>query len=223
MLKFIRRGAIENPWFFRIVMLGIAVVFGVSMGWWGFGQREDNTIAEIGQSKITLVEYQRAYQAASKFYREIFQEEYDDEALRERVIDELIERKLWLQLAQNMGLDISDASLRESITAMPGFQKDGHFNPELYRRVLAFERYTPQSFERKQREALMVEKAKILVKEGIALSPAEIAEATESDPANPDPERAVEDILYQKRERGLRAYTLSLKEKAEINIKKELL
>lgn len=223
MLKFIRVGAIENPWFFRILMLAIAVVFAASMGWWGFEQREDHAIAVVGEDRISVEEYQRAYQAASKFYREIFQDDYDDESLRQEVIDGLVERKLWLQLARKMDLKISNATLRESIISLPGFQKGGHFDPETYKRVLAFERYTPQSFEKKQREGLLMEKVKTLVKGGIALTPTEIKATSESDPPNPDPGKAIADLLFQKRERGLRAYTVALREKAVINIKKELL
>ncbi|WDT78889.1 MAG: hypothetical protein MPW14_17155 [Candidatus Manganitrophus sp.] len=47
MLKVIRKGAIENPWFFRLVMLILAVVFTATMGWWGFEQTEDKAIAKV--------------------------------------------------------------------------------------------------------------------------------------------------------------------------------
>jgi peptidyl-prolyl cis-trans isomerase D len=221
MLKLIRKGAIENPWFFRLLMLGIAVVFAASMGWWGFEQREDNAIAAVGEDRISMEEYQRAYQAAAKFYREIFQDEYDDVALRQDVIDGLVERKLWLQLARKMDLTILDVTLKESITTLPGFQKDGHFDPETYKRVLAFERYTPKSFEIKQREGLLIERVKTLVKGGIVLTPYEIKASDESEPPNPDPEKAIADLLFQKRERGLKSYSVAMKEKAIINIKED--
>lgn len=225
MLKNIREGAIENPWFFRIVMLGIAAVFAVSMGWWGFGDQEDpaNVLAQVGEDRILIAEYQRAYQAASKFYRELFQDDYDDEALRKRVIDELIERRLWIQEARKMRVSISDESLKESITNMPGFQKEGKFDPELYRRALSFERYTPESFEARQRETLLLKKAQILVRSGVWLTPAEIKDAEESDPANPDPDKIIEDRLSRKKERAVRAYAISLKQKTGIVVKDELL
>jgi len=57
MLKTIREGAIGNPWFFRIIMMAVAAVFAVSMGWWGFGdhEQEGNMIARVEQAKITRV------------------------------------------------------------------------------------------------------------------------------------------------------------------------
>lgn len=225
MLKHIREGAIDNPWFFRIIMLGIAAVFAVSMGWWGFGDREnpENVLAEVGEDRILMDEYQRAYRNASRFYRELFQEDYDDEALRKQVMNELVERRLWIQEARKMRISVSDESLRENITAMAGFQKDGRFDPERYQRILSSERLTPERFEAGQREALLVKKAQLLVKNGVWLTPAEIKDAEESDPANGDPDKIIEDRLSRKRERAVRAYITSLKKNTAVTIKEERL
>jgi len=225
MLKTIREGAIGNPWFFRIIMLAVAAVFAVSMGWWGFGNHEQdgNVIARVEEAKITRVEYQRVYRSRSKRYRELFQDTYDDQALRQKVIDDLVDRALWLQEARRMGIRVSDKALKDAVVNLPGFQKDGHFSPEQYQRILAFEHYTPESFEAKQREALMIQKAMEIVRDGAALTPSEIQAAEEDNPENPDPDRAREDRLRQKQERAIRAYTLALKEKYAVEIKEELL
>ncbi len=223
LLKIIRKGAIENPWFFRLFMGALAVTFTLTMGWWGFEQTESNAVAKVDRASVSIEEYQRAYQNASNFYREIFQDKFDDKDLRKRVIDELVDRKLWLQEARRMKLVVSDEELKRSITELPGFQKEGKFDPELYRRILALEHYTPEGFERQHRDELLVEKVKALVKESVALTPSEEEEAKKSNPANPDPDRAVSDLLFQKKQRALNAYTLALREKASINVKEELL
>ncbi|MFQ5588757.1 MAG: SurA N-terminal domain-containing protein [Nitrospiria bacterium] len=225
MLKNIREGAIENPWFFRIIMLGVAAVFAVSMGWWGFGndERIDNALAHVGDDTITIDEYTRAYRNESRFYRELFQDDYDDEALRQRVVEALVEQKLWLQEARRMGIVVSDAALRESVTALAAFQTDAKFDPALYQRILSREKFTPERFEAKQREALLIQRVKAIVKNGVSLTPAEIKEAEESDPDNPDPSRTIEARLSQKQERAAKAYVLSLKAKSAIMIKEELL
>ena len=222
-LKIMRRGAIENPWFFRTIMFTLAVAFMITMGWWGFGNDEDRAIAKVDQTAISIDEYQQAYQNATNFYREIFQDKYDDKELRKRVIQELVERQLWLKEARLMKLLVSDQELKESITKMAGFQKDGKFDSELYKRLLAFEHFTPESFERRQREDLLVAKTKNVVKDAVALTPPEIEEAKASNPSNPDPDRVVSDLLFQKKQRALAAYTLSLKREASIHIKEELL
>ncbi len=223
MLKVIRKGAIENPWFFRLVMIALAVVFTATMGWWGFEQTEDKAIAKVDRASVSIEEYQRAYKNASDFYREVFQDKFDDKDLRKRVIDELVDRKLWLQEARRMKLVVSDEELKRSITELPGFQKEGKFDPAVYRLVLAREHYTPEGFERQHREELLIEKVKTIVKESVALTPSEEEEAKKSNPANPDPDRTASDLLFQKKQRALNAYTLALREKAAINVKEELL
>lgn len=223
MLKIIRKGAIENPWFFRLIMGALAVAFILTMGWWGFGQTRDNAVAKVDRVSVSIEEYQRAYQNASNFYREIFQDKFDDKDLRKRVIDELVDRKLWLQEARRMKLVVSDAELKRSITELPGFQKEGRFDPQLYRLVLAREHYTPEGFERQHREELLIEKVKTLVKESVALTPSEEEEAKKSNPTNPDPDRVASDLLFQKKQRALSAYTLALRQKAAIHVKEELL
>ncbi|GEM_PF-185646 len=222
-LKVIRKGAIENPWFFRIIMGAMAVAFTFTMGWWGFESSRDNAVAKVDRASVSIEEYQRAYQNASNFYRQIFQDKYDEKELRKRVIDELVDRKLWLQEARQMKLTVSDEELKKSIMQISGFQKDGKFDPELYRRILSLEHYTPEGFERQHREDLLVEKAKTLVKESVALTPAEEDEAKKSNPSNPDPDRAISDRLFQKKQRAVSAYTLALRQKAAINVKEELL
>lgn len=223
LLKIIRKGAIENPWFFRLIMGALAVAFTVTMGWVGFGKTEDRAVAKVDRASVSVEEYQRAYRNASNFYREIFQDKFDEKDLRKRVIDELVDRKLWLQEARRMKLVVSDEELKRSITELPGFQKEGKFDPELYRRILSLEHYTPEGFERQHREELLVEKVKALVKESVALTPSEEEEAKKSNPTNPDPDRAASDLLFQKKQRALSAYTLSLRQKAAIHVKEELL
>jgi peptidyl-prolyl cis-trans isomerase D len=205
-------------------MLLMAIIFTVSMGWGGFTKgSDDNAIAVVDKTQISNVEYQRTYQNASNRYREIFQDKYDDKALRKQVIDELVERELWLKEAGKMKLVVSDEELRKVITSLPGFQKDGKFDPESYRRILTLERSSPEGFERKLRDQLLVEKAQVLVKDAVALTPAEIEAAKTGNPSNPDPERAISDLLFQKKQRALRSYMIALKQNASIQIKEELL
>lgn len=223
MLKLIRGGLIENRWFFGIIMGGIALAFIISLGWDQFRGETGSAIAQVDKVSIPMDEYQRAYQSQVNFYREIFQDKFDDKSLRKRVVEELIGRRLWVKEARNMNLSVTDSELKEAITNIPAFQKDGKFNPEFYRSFLKRERYTPESFERLLREELLIEKAKTLVKDAVALTPSEVEEAKNQNPSNPDPDRAASDLLMQKKQKALMAYTEALKQKASITIKDELL
>jgi len=222
-LKVIREGAIAKPWFFRLLMLCVAVVFAVSMGWWGFSgdSRQENHIAKVGEDSIPMEDYQLAYQRTSRFYRELFQSEYDDQKIRRQVIDGLVENKLWAQEAKRMGLAIGDAALKDAFVTTAAFQTEGKFDPELYKLVLGRLKMTPRSFEEKQREGLLIEKVKLIVKDGVALTPEEIQGIKEGDPSNTDIDAAIEDRLARKKDRAVMAYTLSLREKSKIVIQED--
>jgi hypothetical protein len=134
--------------------------------------------------------------------------------------------------AQDMGLRISPEELRDDIMRRPDFQRNGQFDPELYRRLLAANRLTPPLFESLYSVELLSAKAKMVIRDSVALTPSEIAEAQalmarqpQSDPktgasAN---DRILQDFLFQKQQRALVAYTQSLKARVPIEIHKELL
>ena len=73
---------------------------------------------------------------------------------------------------------------------------------------------------------------RLIIRDAVALTPAELAEAqaltlrqTESDPAKAAAakDRAVQDVLFQKQQRALMAYTESLKTTVPIKINREML
>jgi len=224
MLKTIRRGTVDNPWFFRVIIGAVALTFIISMGWWGFddnNNNKNNVIANVNGLSISLDDYRRAYKNASTFYREVLQEKYDDKKFRKQVIEEMIERQLWAQEAAQMRLFVTDTELSESVIHLPAFQRDGKFSPERYRRILASEKLTPYLFEQQHRLELLINKAKDLIKETVSLTPEEIAEAIRGNPDDSD--KAVFTALFQKQQKVLYAYTLALKKRATFTIQEELL
>jgi len=54
MLKVIREGAIERPWFYRTLMGLIAVVFVLTMGWWGFEENKEDVIVSVGDDPLIV-------------------------------------------------------------------------------------------------------------------------------------------------------------------------
>jgi peptidyl-prolyl cis-trans isomerase D len=224
MIRLIREKAIENPWLFRGIMGFLAISFAISLayvGGDGNNKEHDNVIAEIDQDTISIEEYRRVYKNMARFYRQILKDQFDEKKFRKQVIDLLVEQKLWIHEADRLNLRVTDSELRDSLLAMPGFQKNGQFNTDIYRRALVAEHLSPEKFERQQREELVVKKAKTLIRQSSALTPSETADIERLNPADMNKER--ENSLAQKQEKALRAYTVSLKEKAVIFIKEELL
>lgn len=231
MIKLMRESAHKYPWLLKSIMAVLAVAFIITMGWWGFGETQTNTVASVGDLTITRDEYQRTYQNTYRFYKENVQGDFKDETLKQFVIDGLIENKLWSLAAKEMGLTVSPEELRDDILQRPEFQRNGKFDPELYRRLLAANRLTPALFESMHATELLREKARTVIRDSVALTPIEIAEAQglmarqaqAESPGKSANERLLQDFLFQKQQRALMAYKEALKTRVPIQIHKELL
>jgi hypothetical protein len=232
MIKLMREGAHNYPWLLKSIMGILAIAFIVGMGWWGFSESQTNAIASVGDLPISRDEYRRAYENTYRYYKENVQGDFKEDTLKQFVLDGLIHSKLWTLAAKDMGVTVSPTELRDHIVRRPDFQKNGQFDPELYRRLLAANRLTPALFESMHTTELLREKARTLVRDSVALTPAEIAEAQTllaRQPESPGQtaqtanERVLQDFLFQKQQRALMAYQEALKAQVAIQIHKEML
>ena len=234
MIKLMREGAHKYPWVLKSIMGILAIAFVVGMGWWGFSDTQTNAIASVGDQQITRDEYRRAYENTYRYYKDNVQGDFKEETLKQFVLDGLIHGKLWTLAAKDMGVTVSPDDLRDDIIKRPDFQKNGQFDPDLYRRLLVANRLTPALFESMHAVELLREKARTIVRDSVALTPNEIAEANTllARQAQPEPstqngpsanERLLQDFLFQKQQRALMAYQEALKAKVPIQIHKEML
>jgi peptidyl-prolyl cis-trans isomerase D len=234
MLKILRKGAVENPFILKFIMGLLAVVFVIGMGW-GLGgfvkSTPENNIAEVNGAAISKAEYDRNYEQTFKLYRNLLQENFKEEMVKNFVIDSLIDKKLWIQAAHAMGLSLSLEELQNAIIHTPSFQDKGRFDPELYRRVLRLNQLNPEVYEQNLREELLIAKVTNAIRDSIVLTDSEIKEAQASlkdKKGTPDQQaleeaKAVGDLLQQKRQRAILAYQENLKAKSKINIQRRLL
>ncbi len=232
MIKVLRYTHDRYPWLLAGAMGFIAVTFIVGMGWWGFGDHTGNVVASVGDLTVSRDEFRRAYENMYRFYKEKVPGEFKDEMIKQSVVEQLVENHLWLIVAKEMGITVSNDELRDAITRSPDFQRNGTFDPEIYQRLLAANHLTPSVFEAMEMKNIMTTKAKMVVRDAVALTPSELAEAQalmlrqpESDPAKAAAakDHAMQDMLFQKQQRALMAYTEALKAKLPIKIHRELL
>lgn len=234
MLKVIRQVTETHPRVYQVIFLVIAVTFVISMGWWGFSTPGTGTgaVARVGQETIPFSDYQQAYEARIRAYRERFKDALTDDMLKRLGIDpkreaihDLIERKLWRRAADEAGLRVEDAELQFAIAQVPAFQRGGQFDPALYRQILAQIRMTPAAYEQAQREAYQAEKMRMLVRDAVALTAAEMEDAkrvtSSDDPA--ELQQAIADRLVLKRERAVLAFSKALWARTPVTISEELL
>lgn len=234
MLKSMREASHSYPWLLKSIMGIIALAFVITMGWWGFGEQSGagTGVATVGELTVSRDEFRRAYENTYRFYKDKVPGEFKDETIKQLVVDQLIDNRTWLIAAKNMGLTVANDELREAIMQIPDFQKNGIFDPQVYQQLLAANHLTPASFEAMEAKEVLSSKAKMIIRDAVALTPAELAEAqaftlrqTESDPAKAAAatDRAVQDVLFQKQQRALMAYTESLKATIPIKINRESL
>ncbi len=232
MIKVLRYANERYPWFLASTIGFIAITFVIGMGWWGFGERSGAVVASVGDLTISQDEFKRAYENTYRFYKDKVPGEFKDETIKQYVVEQLVENRVWLVAAKNMGLTIANEDLRDVIMQIPEFQKNGTFDPELYQRLLAANHLTPAVFEAMEAKELLSNRARMMISDAVTLTPAELSEAqaltlrqTEPDPAKAAAakDRAIQDVLFQKQQRALMAYAQSLKATIPINIHRELL
>lgn len=167
MLRILREHA--TSWMLRGILILVAVTF---ISWGGFYLlREDKRsyVAKVDGKIIHESEYNELYQSAIRQYREAlgpsFTEKFLEEIrLKEKVLDQIIEKVLILQEAKRLRLSAPDEELREAIENFPAFQVNGQFDSRQYERFLRLNRLTAEEFEQMQRESILYSKLVNLIK-----------------------------------------------------------
>ena len=147
----------------------------------GTGASPNDAIATIEGRDITVGTYQRAYQQQLMQVRQSYGGQLTEEMIRQlqipqRVVQQLVDEEATVAAANQLGMSVSDAELRERILRMPGFQINGEFIGDArYRQLLASQRppLRPADFEEQLRKGLLSEKLQGAVTAWIQVTDAE--------------------------------------------------
>ncbi len=82
---------------------------------------------------------------------------FNDAFIRVGVINNLVDREVQKQSAENAGLAFSDVSVTRYITSAADFQVEGSFDEATYRRVLSQNGYTPKQYKEIVRQSFVSE------------------------------------------------------------------
>ncbi len=126
------------------VILGLVILTFAVAGIGSYTNSVDTSVAEVNGEKISLQTFEQAYQAQRRRMQQQFGEMFDTLAanpeymanLRNSVLENLINEKLLDQNANELGIRVSDARLKEIIRKMPEFQVDGKFDNNRYLAVI---------------------------------------------------------------------------------------
>jgi len=167
----------------KVFYVAIVLVF----IFWGVGTMRANRMevaARVNSEVITKRQFDRAYQNLSNMYRNLGQQGSaapPDALLRSQAIAQLVSNELLIQEAHRLGFEVDEAELRQSISSMPNFQADGHFDKDAYLEILRQNGLKPTDFEELQRRQLLAAKVEDLVAQGAHVSAAEVKDRFQFD------------------------------------------
>jgi peptidyl-prolyl cis-trans isomerase D len=111
----------------------------------------DSAPATVNGTDIEEVEILRLVEMQKNRFRQQFGDQYDeslfnDGFLRQSALEQLIEQKVALTQAKELGGYVSTQSIDKAILAAPEFQQDGEFSSERFKMVLRRSALTPLGY-----------------------------------------------------------------------------
>lgn len=144
----------------------------------GMGGGKKGYAAKVNGKRISLEEYQSAYQRVRNMYQQIYGQSIPPEmekmlGLKKVALDGLIDNFLAMKEAKSLGIKVSKDDISASIEAMPIFQRDGKFSFDQYQQILKSNRMTAKDFEEGQESEVILKKVHQLIKEKAVVTDAD--------------------------------------------------
>jgi peptidyl-prolyl cis-trans isomerase D len=177
-----------GSWLIKVVLGAIVVVFVL----WGVGSwtsQRSGRVATVNGDTITVDEYRMTYKRLIEQVRQSFGNNANEELIRslqleQKALDQLVDNILMRQAASELGLQVSDEDLSQSIRSISAFQVAGAFDPRRYQIILSNNNLTPESFESSQRDALLAQKVNSFITATVKVSDQEAMEWYQWDNAS---------------------------------------
>ncbi len=139
-----------------------------------------DTVATVNEAKISEREFTEEMRRQQDRLRSIFGRNFDASMMdtaesRNLMLDGMISQRLVASEAVRANLLVGDASLRETILAIPSFQAGGKFSKDQYEAVLRGQGQTPAGFEAALRYDISVSQLTRSIAE-TAIQPRAVAE-----------------------------------------------
>ena len=174
MLKTMRRNVKSlKPVMWIVVATFVVAIFAI---WGGAGRLGEetraDTLASIGGERISSDEYFQALrsrlEAMQKQFGDLNANLIQQLGVPQQILEQLVQQRLLLQIASDMGLRATDKEVRAKIIAYPAFQRDGQFiGFEEYKQVLDYNRIPYGDFEDGLRQDVIIGKVVRVLTAGI--------------------------------------------------------
>ncbi len=176
--------------YFVIIIFAVIIVGFVFFGVAPSGKQADDgasqVVARVNGSEITSGEYSSVYKRQLDYYKDIFKDRWDEDTLvrlnlREKVLEELIEKRLVHQEAGKRKLKASREEIQARVMQYEAFNKDGAFDKETYFKVLQQNRMKPAEFEESLGGEIVLSKMHQSIIAGVDISDDEIKAAFDKE------------------------------------------
>ena len=178
MLKTMRRNVKSlKPVLWIVVATFIVAIFAI---WGGAGRLgEENradTLAIVGGERISSDEYYQSLRSRLEAMEKQFGGELNANLIQQlglpqQILEQLVQQRLLLQMASDLGLRATDKEVRAKIVAYPVFQKDGQFiGFEDYKRVLDYNRIPLADFEKGLKHDVLIGKVVGVLTAGVVVT-----------------------------------------------------
>lgn len=110
-------------------------------------------VATVDGTPVTIKEYQTALTRQVEFFSQMMggqgltQKQLEDMGIKQSVLNGLIQQKLILNTADQIGYVVSLDEVKNEIKSMPYFKTNNQFDVSLYRNMLQSNGYVPSQFE----------------------------------------------------------------------------
>lgn len=157
MLHFIREHA--QGWIAWVIVGLLIIPFAL----WGinkyFGSGGKLVAATVNGSEISQREFQQAFYEQRTRMQQMLGAQYNaqlfDPQIKQRVINELVDRELLMQNADEAGYRVSDQTVIATIQGIDAFRQDGVFSKALYQQQVQAQGQSPTGFERRVKRMIL--------------------------------------------------------------------
>ncbi|MCD4757858.1 MAG: SurA N-terminal domain-containing protein [Arcobacteraceae bacterium] len=150
-----------------IVTIWVSTIAFVGAGFVGWGSynygKSDSAVAVVGDKEVPLADLQSEYSNLYSQYQNMLGKNFNQELakqfkLEEMALQRVIQKYLFLNYADDLGLITTDLEVAKELVKIPSFLKDGKFDKNTYVSVLKQNRRTVSEFEEQLKKDLLVAK-----------------------------------------------------------------
>ena len=137
-------------------------------------------VATVNGVDITQQRFQRVYDQQRQRLRALLGGDFnsqDETRIKQTVLDNLIRDEVIRQTAEALKLRVSNAQLAQEVGAIPQFQENGRFSPQLFQQALRAQGLSPEGLESQLRQGLITEQLNTGVTVTSIITPAELDQA----------------------------------------------